>query len=196
MTAADNQTLERAVPRHHLGFPEFYTAAFPLVVGRVFLIVGHKYLAEDLAQDAMVEMMRQWHDRCDLPLEHNIGWAVGIAANLARRHQRRAVTGMRALSRWAGLHRPPLVHLEIEVLARDEAYRRIAGLPKQQRAVAVLWAFGGMTAEAIAQTLGVTSSTVRTHLQRIRKQLVAQAGHAAAVDDQPPATRGVVSHDH
>jgi RNA polymerase sigma factor (sigma-70 family) len=153
-------------------FDQFYAAAFPSILGRVFLVVGNKHLAEDLAQDAMVEMLQQWDNRRTLPIAANTAWAIGIAVNLTRRHQRRLVTGARAVARWAAGAQSSAAFFETDVLARDEVYRRIAKLSKKQRAVAVLWAFAGMTAEEIARTLDISSSTVRTHLQRIRRHLV------------------------
>lgn len=184
MTSLDDQPLDGTAERPSPEFAQFYATAFPLLVGRVFLIVGHSHLAEDLAQDAMVEMFHQWSDRSDRSVKDNIAWAVGIAANLTRRHQRRLVTGARAVARWAGMHRPATVYIEMDVLVRSEAYRRIAGLSKRQRAVAVLWVFADMTAEEIAQTLGIATSTVRTHLQRIRKHLVDHMDSEIVVGDQ------------
>jgi DNA-directed RNA polymerase specialized sigma24 family protein len=92
-------------------------------------------------------------------------------------------TGTRALARWAGLRRPEVAHLEIEVVTRSETYRRIAKLPMQQRAVAVLSFLEDMTAEDIARTLGISPSSVRTHLQRIRRRL-ADDTHAEIAEDQ------------
>jgi DNA-directed RNA polymerase specialized sigma24 family protein len=52
------------------------------VVGQVFVIVRDAHLAEELAQEAMVEMMDQWADRCDRTIDANIAWTVGIAARI------------------------------------------------------------------------------------------------------------------
>jgi DNA-binding CsgD family transcriptional regulator len=41
-----------------------------------------------------------------------------------------------------------------------------------------------MTAEEIAETLGISASTVRTHLQRIRKQLTAHISQDIVTDDR------------
>ena len=163
-------------------FATFYTSAFPIVMSRVFLLVGQRHLAEDLAQDAMVVMMQQWRDRSGHPLTANVAWAVGIAANLAYRHRRRLLTGARIMARWATHFSPVVTHVDTEVLGRDETYRQIARLSRQQRAVAVLRVLGDQSVEEIAATLGISASTVRTHLQRIRAQLDSRAGQVDEVE--------------
>jgi RNA polymerase sigma-70 factor (ECF subfamily) len=153
------------------GFEQFYEATFRRVVGRVFLIVGDAHLAEELAQDAMVEIMDQWADRCERSVDSNIAWTVAIAANLARRHWHRLKIRARALTRLAARLQPEVSSFDVEALARIDTYRRLTALPRRQREIATLWLLGDMTAEDIADTLGITASAVRTHTQRIRLRL-------------------------
>jgi RNA polymerase sigma factor (sigma-70 family) len=169
MTSVAGPELDGTNPQDFVGFAQFYAVGFPLVVGRVFLVVGHWFVAEDLTQDAMVEMMRQWEERSERSEADNIAWTIGIAMNLARRHRRRVAVGARALARWVGWQQSTLAQLENDVLAKADTYRWISALPQQQRAVAILWALADQSADEIARTLGISASTVRTHLQRIRR---------------------------
>jgi DNA-directed RNA polymerase specialized sigma24 family protein len=140
-----------------------------LVVGRVFLMVGDWHAAEDLAQDAMLTLMDQWADRRDRSDDANVAWTLGIAANLSRRHRRRLAVHAKALGRLVGLQQPSIACFDVDVVARADTYRRLSALPRQTRTVAVLWLLAGMTADEIGVRLNITSSTVRTYLQRIRK---------------------------
>jgi DNA-directed RNA polymerase specialized sigma24 family protein len=150
-------------------FERFYTGSFPLVAGRVFLMVGDWHAAEDLAQDAMLTLMDQWADRCGRSNADNVAWTLGIAANLSRRYRRRLAVHAKALGRLVGLEQPSIACFDVDVVARADTYRRLSALPRQTRTVAVLWLLAGMTAEEIGGRLNITSSTVRTYLQRIRK---------------------------
>jgi RNA polymerase sigma-70 factor, ECF subfamily len=190
MTHVAGRALDGKDPPSFAGFDQFYASCFPLVVSRVFLAVGHWYVAEDLAQDAMVEMMEQWDERSGRSVADNVAWAVGIAMNLARRHRRRIATGARAIARMAGWQRPTITHLEMEVLNRAETYRRIAALPKQQRVVAVMWVLADRSVDEIAQALGIAPSTVRTHFQRIRRQLADLSDIGFGADDENARTSG------
>ncbi len=87
----------------------------------------------------MVEMIGQWANRRAKPVEANIAWTVGIAVNLARRHRRRLAVRAKVFSRWMGWQQSMIGSVDVEVVARAEAYRRMAALPGRLRAVAVLW---------------------------------------------------------
>lgn len=153
------------------GFEQFYESSFRHVVGRVFIVVGDIHLAEELAQDAMVEIMDQWADRRERSLESNLAWTVAIAVNLARRHWRRLAVRSRVLARLAGRPRPGLSSLDVEAIARIDTYRRLGVLTRRQREIGTLWILGDMAAEDIADALGISASSVRTHMQRIRRRL-------------------------
>ncbi|GAB3828378.1 RNA polymerase sigma factor [Dactylosporangium cerinum] len=153
------------------GFEQFYESSFQRVVGRVFLIVGDAHLAEELAQDAMVELMAQWAGRRDRPAESNTAWTVGIAANLARRHWRRLVVHTRVLTRLAGRRQAGASSIDEQTIVHVDTYRSLAALPRRQREIATLWVLCDMTAEEIADALDISASAVRTQMQRIRKRL-------------------------
>lgn len=55
----------------------------------------------------------------------------------------------------------------------------LAALPEQQRAAVVLYYLLDQPTSAVAETLGVTEATVRSHLRNARSRLVGSLGDAA-----------------
>ena len=55
----------------------------------------------------------------------------------------------------------------------------LAALPEQQRAAVVLYYLLDQPTSAVAETLGVTEATVRSHLRNARLRLVDTLGDAA-----------------
>ncbi|MDG6101385.1 sigma-70 family RNA polymerase sigma factor [Dactylosporangium aurantiacum] len=158
------------------GFDQFYEQAFRRVVGRMFLVVGNVHLAEELAQDAMVQIMDQWGERRDRSVESNVAWTVAIAVNLARRHWRSLAVRARAVARLAGRGHSGAVSLDVEAIERMDTYGLLATLPRRQREIATLSVLCDMPAEEIAAVLGISASAVRTHMQRVRKRLAGGVG--------------------
>jgi RNA polymerase sigma-70 factor (sigma-E family) len=127
------------------------------------LFVDDRTAAEDLVQEAFIRLARSVHrvqdrDRIDAYLR-------SIVLNLARDHNRRGLVSLR--------HRPPKDELsataEDEVVLRDdqrvvlEAVRR---LPRRQRDCVVLRYFSELGIDDIADTLGLSRNSVKTHLGR------------------------------
>jgi RNA polymerase sigma-70 factor (sigma-E family) len=127
------------------------------------LFVDDRTAAEDLVQEAFIRLARSVHrvqdrDRIDAYLR-------SIVLNLARDHTRRGLVSLR--------HRPPKDELsataEDEVVLRDdqrvvlEAVRR---LPRRQRDCVVLRYFSELGIDDIADTLGLSRNSVKTHLGR------------------------------
>ena len=63
--------------------------------------------------------------------------------------------------------------------------RLLEELPEQQRTVLVLRDLTGIPTEAVAETLGTTSSTVRVHLARARRKLREAYARNAAKEKMP-----------
>lgn len=127
------------------------------------LFVDDRTAAEDLVQEAFIRLARSVHrvhdrDRIDAYLR-------SIVLNLARDHNRRGLVSLR--------HRPPKDELsataEDEVVLRDDqrvvldAVRR---LPRRQRDCVVLRYFSELGIDDIADTLGLSRNSVKTHLGR------------------------------
>ncbi len=64
----------------------------------------------------------------------------------------------------------------------------LAALPEQQRAAVALYYLLDQPTSAVADTLGVTEATVRSHLRNARRRLVASLSDAS-----PGSERGEVA---
>ncbi|MEU8227034.1 sigma-70 family RNA polymerase sigma factor [Kribbella sp. NPDC048915] len=116
-------------------------------------------------------------------------WLYGIATNLARRHVRQEVRGLRATAR-AGVREPTdLAAHDGSVAERVDAQnlaRRIApaiaDLNDGDRDVLLLTSWAGLTTVEVADALGIPVGTVRSRLHRVRRRLHALTTAEEAYD--------------
>jgi RNA polymerase sigma factor (sigma-70 family) len=153
-----------------------FATEFRPVARTVFLIVHDRGRAEDITQDAFVELLQRWRkiSRYDRPG----AWVRRIAVRMAIREVRRE-------------GRRPALELEAAPPAGpeppDEDLRRaILGLPPMQRAVVVLFYFEDRPTAELADILGCSDATVRVHLSRARKRLAEILGEELEVVDDVP----------
>lgn len=145
----------------------------------------HRYLARrvgaehahDLVSETFLAAFkqRQAYDPAAAAIR---GWLYGIATNLARRHVRQEVRGLRATARADGGSTPFLPSHDGAVAARVDAQalaRRIApaiaDLSDGDRDVLMLTSWAELTTVEVADALGIPVGTVRSRLHRIRRQL-------------------------
>jgi RNA polymerase sigma factor (sigma-70 family) len=135
------------------------------------LFVDDRNAAEDLVQEAFIRLARHAHRITDPT--RAAAYLRSIVLNLARDHNRRGLMSLR--------HREPadvaLATVEEELILREDQRRVITALkqlPRRQRDCIVLrYHFEAGIAE-IADTLGISQNSVKTHLKR---GLAALEGH-------------------
>jgi RNA polymerase sigma factor (sigma-70 family) len=164
--AIDRDVVTLGPREHSAATPDFdamFRVEFPRVARTVHHIVGDRARAEEITQDAFVEMLRFWrrvhrYDRPDL-------WVRRVAVRKAQRELHRAVRRVELERRAAPrpVVEPPTA--APEVLA---AVRRLA--PKQ-RAVVVLFYFEDRPMAEIAEILGCSESTGWSQLHTARRHL-------------------------
>ncbi len=125
--------------------------------------VEDKTAAEDLVQEAFIRLARAAH-RIEDPAK-GAAYLRSIVINLARDHNRRGLVSLR--------HRPPAQPDEpsAESTAADREDRRrviaaVRSLPRRQRDCVTLRYFYDLGIPGIAETLGLSANSVKTHLQR------------------------------
>lgn len=143
------------------------------------------YLARRLGTDLADELVAQTflvafdtRHRFDVGRGDARPWLFGIATMLARRHRRDELRGYEALTRagaaqsWATAdHAPAVIEgADAEVLTRRIA-TALAALPRGQRDVLLLCAWGGLGHTEIAEALSVSVGTVKSRLHRARARL-------------------------
>jgi RNA polymerase sigma-70 factor, ECF subfamily len=162
-------------------FAEVYEAIAPKVLGVTRAVLRNPSLAEEVAQEVMVELWRQ-AARFD-PAAGSVGaWAATIA-------HRRAVDRVRSVrSREdredrvaAGENRTAYDEVSEQVIQHEDEGRvraALGGLTDLQREAVLLAYWGGRTSTEISQRLGVPVPTVKTRLRdglaRLRTEMVRQ----------------------
>jgi RNA polymerase sigma-70 factor (sigma-E family) len=127
------------------------------------LFVDDRTAAEDLVQEAFIRLARSAHRIRDE--ERAAAYLRSIVINLARDHNRRGLVSFR--------HRPPAVtdvpsaeEHAAESEGRVEVVEALRALPKRQRDCVALRYYLELSIPDIAATLGVSTNSVKTHLQR------------------------------
>lgn len=148
-------------------FEELFDAEFPAVVRSVFVVCQDLGRAEDLAQEAFVELLRHWGrvSRYDRPGAWVRRVAIRKAVQVTNREARRSWLERRAAVTAVEAGPPP------STLHDDGMWSVVRSLPAQQRAVIALFYYEDLSVEEVAGVLGCSKSTVKVHLHRARETL-------------------------
>lgn len=151
------------------GYTAFFRAEFPAVVRTVYLILRDTSRAEDVCQEAFIQLLGQWPKIS--AYERPEAWVRRVAIRLAMRGVRRDRLWVLVRDRIA----PPSTQTSSD-LDVSEAIRR---LPGNQRAAIALFYYEDRSVEEVAAILGCSTATVRVHLHRGRRRLAAFLGEDA-----------------
>jgi RNA polymerase sigma-70 factor (sigma-E family) len=144
-------------------YEAFAKEQLPRLVRYSVMLTGDRELAADLVQDVLVKVYRQWPrigaaDRPDWYVMRMVtnqfiswrrSWAVRNIVAVDELPEHTAGDGFEATH-----------------AVRDVVWRRLARLPKRQRAVLVLRYYERLTDAEIAEVLECTASTVRGYAHR------------------------------
>lgn len=136
-------------------FDEFFRCVFPRAVAVARRVTGEQHAAEDAAVEALAKAHFRWRRIGCEPWREP--WTLRVAANEAIRRLPRP-----------GALRPPgdFVDPADEVALRQTLNAALRLLPRRQRETIVLRYLVGLSEPAVARVLGVSQSTVKTHLRR------------------------------
>lgn len=145
-------------------FEDLFRREFAPLVRALTLVAGDVEVAADAVQDAFV----QAHHHRDhvLGLESPAGWLRHVALNRIKNQHRGRSRERNAL--------PHLIESEITELGCDDeltALPLLISLSPQQRATAAMYYLLDQPTSAIADHLGITEATVRSHLRSARTNL-------------------------
>ena len=132
------------------------------VVGLLSLYCGDAAVAEELAQDALARICRDW--RRVRKMDYPEAWASRVAINLANSYFRRRAAERRAKERLAS--RP-----EADLGAPDTALalsvrQAVAALPPRQRTALLLHYFCDLPFARVAELMGSPEPTVKSLARR------------------------------
>jgi RNA polymerase sigma-70 factor (sigma-E family) len=165
-------------------FEEYVLARGPALVRFARLLVGDNHRAEDLAQDVLSRAYPRWSRICRA--DHPDLYLRRMLVNARNSWWRRRSNHEVAVSEVAD--QPRTDDVGADAAERDSMWRLVCSLPVRQRAVLVLRFYEDLDDAAIAEILGCSVITVRTHAMRalaaLRAKLAPPGPPAAA-----PATR-------
>jgi RNA polymerase sigma-70 factor (ECF subfamily) len=147
-----------------LDFHQMYVVTYPRLVRTLWFVVHDHELAQEIAQEAFIELHRQWrkvreYDRPDL-------WVRRVALRKAQREAARAVRRRRAERSMHSVDAVPAAELP-----DPEIRAALLQLPPMQRAVVALFYLEDRPMEEVADLLGCRPSTGFVHLHRARHRL-------------------------
>jgi RNA polymerase sigma factor (sigma-70 family) len=146
--AAASET--RATER--LSFEELFAAEHDRLYRALYLIVGSGQEAEDLMQDAVLQVLERWEK-----IQNPEGYLYRSALNATRsRFRRLAMIARRAVA--PSEMQDPFLVADL----RDEVMRALSAIPQRQRAALVLVDLLDFTSQDAARVLGVTAASVRS----------------------------------
>ena len=148
----------------------------PRVRGALGLFLGESAVAEELAQEALVRVCRDW-ERVRR-MERPGAWVHRVAMNLATSELRRQRAERRALQRLDAASAPPQLDLATRTAVRDA----LQALPADERLVIVLRYYADLSVVETAEALGVPVGTVKTRARRAIQRM-RDNGLDAEVDD-------------
>lgn len=146
-------------------FESLFVGEYANVVRLVFFIVQDQGRAEDVTQDAFVQLLRHWTkvQHYEQPGSWVRRVAIRIAVKAARREQRAAVA-------WSRMEPEPVEELSAFPVS-PETLAALRALSANERAVVVLHYLEDRPVDEIAWLLGCSSSAAKTRLHRARRRL-------------------------
>jgi RNA polymerase sigma factor (sigma-70 family) len=155
-------------------YSSFFRAEFTHVVRTSYLIVHDRQRAEDVAQEAFIQLLAHWNKviRYDRPEAWVRRVAIRIASRAARRERLRP-----ALEEASG---PPPLFTPQDV----DLLNAVKQLPTQQRAAVALFYFEDRPLPEVANILGCSHAAAKVHVFNARKRLAQLLGEEAADVDR------------
>lgn len=155
-----------------LEYAWFFRAEFPMVLRTVFLILGDRGKAEDVTQEAFIQLLSHWKkiSRYERPDAWVRRVAIRLAVKMQRRERMREVLE-RGTSDAQGLNAPDV-----------DLANALRQLPLKQRTCVLLFYYEDRPIAEIVDILGISEGAVKVHLHRARERLAALLGEEVDED--------------
>jgi len=144
------------------------------VARRAVLALGDVGLAQDITQDAFLQAHRLWKD-----IDDPDAWVVTVLYRRLAKEADRQRRKRMALSKLAGSARALVTDPTVRAEMREDYWRvreAIDRLPGKQRVVIILRLVDEVSEAQAAEILGISPSSVSTHLGRALTKLHRQFG--------------------
>ncbi len=149
-----------------LALEELFAAQSRRLVGALTIFTGDAAEAEDLAQEAFARVHAS-RSRLRAP-DRSASYLYSVAFNLARSRWRRQASLGRALLR---LGRNDDIGQDVSAISAERGnaatmLAAVTALPERQRACVLLHYYSDLSVAETASALGISTNSVKTHLQR------------------------------
>ena len=152
-----------------VSFDDFYSRGYRRCAALAYALTGSASNGDDLVQEAFSIAFRRWSEIAGY--DDPLAWVRKVMVNNAMSRGRKLRRELLALTRLRS--RPPAEAPTIDSADR-ELWRLVGELPKQQAAAIALHYIDDLSVESIANVLGCSVGTVKTHLSRGRHALAAR----------------------
>lgn len=146
-------------------FRDLFVDQYPRVVGSAAFILQDWDRAEEVAQDAFMQLLQHWKRVRDY--DQPAAWVRRVAIRLAIRSAKRERRLAGLLSVLRATPTPP----PVDPAASLDLYAAVGQLSEKDRAVVVLRYFEDRTVPEIAQILECSQSAAKMRLHRARERL-------------------------
>lgn len=143
---------------------DYVMARRPALIREAYLLVGDVHLAEDLVQTALAKAYVAWHRVSASSAPDAYVRRILINTNISRRRRRRVTEVLTALP--ADRAQAPS-----EAMESTAIIQALMALPQRQRAAIVLRFWDDLPESAVAELMGCSVGTVRTHTARAMARL-------------------------
>ena len=147
-------------------FSAFFRAEYPGLVALATAVTGDRQAGEDVAAEAMSRAFRRWNrvSSYDRPG----AWTRRVAINLLHSRRRRVGSEVRAALRLRPRTSATTGDRSDEVVGADSFQRLLSLLAPRQRTATALFYLDDLPVAEIAQLMGCTDGTVKSHLHAAR----------------------------
>lgn len=146
-------------------FEAFFRREYRSVLGLAFVLCGNRWAAEELTMEAFEKALRDWRrvSRLDSPA----AWVRKVVSNGSVSRFRTMAAERRAKSRMIVDERTQ----PLDEISHPEVWEAVRRLPRRQAQAVALFHVDGYRRREIAQVLGISEESVKTHLERGRRRL-------------------------
>ncbi len=152
------------------GFEQFAAERLDRLLRYATAMTCDRYLAQDIVQEVLARAQHRWPRiaAMDAPYLYVKRMVTNEYLSWRRRRAARDIASSRATLETLT---PPVRDPAVQHAERDAMRARIAVLPRKQRAALVLRYYEDCTDAEIAEVLGCSETTVRSHISRALKTL-------------------------
>lgn len=147
-------------------FDELYAAHFTSVTTQLYAYFGDRQEAQDVAQEAFCRALARWKEISTY--DDPVAWVRRVAWNLATSNFRRSRIAAAFRRKHRERYAPPPNPDRVALFAA------LKTLPGQQRQAVVLHYLADLPISDIAESMQVSTGTVKSWLHRARTALAAQ----------------------